>query len=128
MLHTTLIDMKMFNTLMSMCGDNACRANVHNATHYKKCIEVNGPLWANSGFNYENFDGDFKKLFKAVQSWEINLKVIEKQMLNAAVHMVQQLPEMAKNLPTASPEQAFYNHMAGIHEKIIPGVLGSTRH
>ena len=75
-LATAEIDMKMFNILMSMYGDNACRANVHNAKHYKKCTEVNGPLWSNSGFNYENFNRDFKKLFNGTQH-------VEKQILNA---------------------------------------------
>ena len=65
---------------MSIYGENACRANVHNATHYRKCIEVNGPLWANSGFNYENFNGNFKKLFNGTQH-------VEKHILDA-VNMI----------------------------------------
>ena len=75
---------------MSIYGDQACKSNVHNLGHYKKIVQINGPLWATSVFNYENFNGDFKNLFHGTQK-------VEKQVLKA-VSIVQNLPELAERL------------------------------
>ena len=42
----------------------ACKSNVHDVMHCPEKVRWDGPLWASmSGFNYENWNSDFKYLF-----------------------------------------------------------------
>ena len=55
----------------SLYGTQSCTNNVHSLVHYAKCVEDNGPAWAvMSGFDFENFNGDFKNLFHGTQGVE----------------------------------------------------------
>ena len=64
---------KGFPNLISFytTGVAECKANFHNVEHYPNQVRINGPLWASmSGFNFENWNGNFKYYFHGTQNIE----------------------------------------------------------
>ena len=89
----------------SLYDSQSCTNNVNTLVHYAKCVEDNGPAWAvMSGFDFENFNGDFKNLFHGTQG-------IEQQVLTS-VSIVQSLPILAEKLHETSPEYIFYKKLS----------------
>lgn len=76
---------------------------MHSLLHYTEKVADLGPLWANSCFPFEDFNGDISKLFHGTRE-------VEMQVLTAvAIH--QQIPILAQCLLPGSQGHDFYHEM-----------------
>ena len=107
----SVIDLKTANTLLKLyClkigqlyGARYRTSNVHSLLHYTDKVRDLGPLWCNSCFPYEDFNGDISKLFHGTRG-------VQTQVLSAYA-INQQIPLLALNLKKGSQEFEFYNAM-----------------
>ena len=58
-------------------GERYNSYNSHNLLHMTESVRQLGPLWAQSSFWYEDFNGDFKHLFYGTQSIVYVAKVLK---------------------------------------------------
>jgi hypothetical protein len=87
-------------------------SNTHSLLHYCDKVHDLGPLWCNSCFLFEDFNGDFSQLFHGTRG-------VEMQVLSA-IAIFQQIPCMALQLNKNSQEYEFYMKMVsrGRHVKL----------
>ena len=80
-----------------------CTWNLHSLLHYCKAVEDTGPLFLCSCFWYEDFNGDFRKLFHGTNG-------VETQILTSMA-ISQQIPKLASKLTYGTLEFYFYTHL-----------------
>ncbi|XP_071795450.1 uncharacterized protein [Asterias amurensis] len=117
----SVVDLKTANSLLKLyClnigklyGERYYTSNMHSLLHYTDKVADLGPLWANSCFPFEDFNGDISKLFHGTRG-------VEMQVL-AAVAINQKIPLLAQRLFPGSQEHAFYQKMTSRGRKIKLG-------
>ena len=77
--------------------------NVHCLLHLHDCVKNLGPLWANSCFWYEDYNGQLRKLFHGTQKVELQIAF--------SVCIQQKVPELIPLLPLHSSSEEFYKSM-----------------
>ena len=81
-------------------GKRYLTSNVHMLLHFTEKVKALGPLWCQSCFYFEDFNGELKNLFHGTQN-------IEMQIVSS-VCVLQKIPEMVKSLPYGSSASEFY--------------------
>lgn len=107
-------------------GERFQTFNIHQVLHLKQTVENLGPLWSNSCFPFEDFNGDLAGYFHGSQN-------IQGQIVKSVcVH--QSLPRLAESLPEGSDAKELYKSLLSksyvcrtIGEQIAEGtfVIGS---
>ncbi|CAB4006609.1 Hypothetical predicted protein [Paramuricea clavata] len=77
--------------------------NVHQLLHLSEVVEDLDPLWSNSCFPFEDYNGDLRDLFHGTQN-------VDGQIVTA-VSIIQKLPEIARSTTTSPSVTAFYEHL-----------------
>ena len=78
--------------------------NAHCLLHLQDCVKNIGPLWVNSCFWFEDYNGDLRKLFHGTQ--RLNCRLI-----SFYVCIQQKIPELIPLLPCGSSRKEFYENM-----------------
>ncbi|XP_020905918.1 uncharacterized protein LOC110244095 [Exaiptasia diaphana] len=100
--------------------------NVHQLLHLSDEVKNLGPLWSNSCFPFEDYNGDLRELFNGTKN-------IDGQIITG-VSIIQKLPEIARKTTTCPEVRAFYEHLTSkrnnirsVRESIAPGanIVGS---
>uniref|UniRef100_A0A7M5V8Y5 Uncharacterized protein n=1 Tax=Clytia hemisphaerica TaxID=252671 RepID=A0A7M5V8Y5_9CNID len=84
-------------------GERYNSYNSHNLLHMTKSVRQLGPLWAQSSFWYEDYNGDFKHLFYGTQS-------VDMQIVTNTI-MQHRIPEIARTLQPGSIGYKLYMKM-----------------
>ncbi|XP_068727677.1 uncharacterized protein [Montipora capricornis] len=77
--------------------------NVHQLLHLPEAVRDLGPLWSNSCFPFEDYNGDLRDLFHGTRN-------VDGQIVTA-VSIIQKLPEIARSMDTSAEVKAFYEHL-----------------
>ncbi|XP_068680848.1 uncharacterized protein [Montipora foliosa] len=77
--------------------------NVHQLLHLAEVVRDLGPLWSNSCFPFEDYNGDLRDLFHGTKN-------VDGQIVTA-VSVIQKLPEIARSTKTSTEVMAFYEHL-----------------
>lgn len=102
--------------------------NLHNLLHLTRSVDLLGPLWAQSAFWYEDYNGDYKHLFHGTQ--HVNLQIVSNVIIQ------QRIPEIARNLKPDAVEYnlykkmtlKFHNQVANLGDFISPGINTVGKH
>ncbi|XP_044171989.1 uncharacterized protein LOC114958965 [Acropora millepora] len=78
--------------------------NVHQLLHLPEVVRDLGPLWSNSCFPFEDYNGDLRDLFHGTKN-------VDGQIVTA-VSIIQKLPEIARSTTTSPEVLAFYEHFS----------------
>ncbi|XP_067019318.1 uncharacterized protein [Acropora muricata] len=77
--------------------------NVHQLLHLAEVVRDLGPLWSNSCFPFEDYNGDLRELFHGTKN-------VDGQIVTA-VSVIQKLPEIARSTKISTEVMAFYEHL-----------------
>ena len=97
--------------LRSLYGSRYQTYNVHNLLHMSMSVYRLGPLWCQSAFWYEDYNGDYKNLFHGTQN--INLQIVTNVI---AQHKI---PEIARVLIPGTVAHTLYNNMTVKSHQLI---------
>ncbi|XP_070174358.1 uncharacterized protein [Littorina saxatilis] len=86
-------------------GERYLTSNVHLLLHAAEKVKDLGPLWANSCFYFEDFNGQLRSLFHGTQKIEVQVSL--------AVRIHQTLPTLANLLQCGTCEHKFFHNLAG---------------
>lgn len=88
-------------------GDQFQTFNVHQLLHLSEVVDDLGPLWSNSCFPFEDYNGDQRDLFHGTKN-------VDGQIVTA-VSVIQKLPEIARATTTSPQVIEFYEHLTNKH-------------
>eukprot|EP00111_Clytia_hemisphaerica_P016517 TCONS_00048979-protein len=98
------------NLLLRFCmqierlyGERYNTYNVHNLLHMGNSVKQLGPLWAQSTFWYEDYNGDYKHLFYGTQS--VDMQIVTNTIIQ------HRIPEIARSLLPGSLGYTLYTKM-----------------
>lgn len=77
--------------------------NVHQLLHLSEVVDDLGPLWSNSCFPFEDYNGDQRDLFHGTKN-------VDGQIVTA-VSVIQKLPEIVRATTTSPQVIEFYEHL-----------------
>jgi len=77
--------------------------NVHQLLHLAEVVRDLGPLWSNSCFPFEDYNGDLWESFHGTKN-------VDGQIVTA-VSGIQKLPEIARSPKISTEVMAFYEHL-----------------
>ncbi|XP_068690567.1 uncharacterized protein [Montipora foliosa] len=86
-----------------LCGNQFQTFNVHQLLHLSEVVDDLGPLWSNSCFLFEDYNGDLRDLFHGTKN-------VDGQIVTAA-SVTQKLPEIARATTTSPQVIEFYEHL-----------------
>ena len=89
----------------ALYGDRFQTSNVHMLLHLKQKVKDLGPLWCNSCFYFEDFNGELRNLFHGTQKIDMQITL--------AVCIQQKIPEMESCLHYGSSAFDFYEQLTG---------------
>jgi len=92
-------------------GQRYSTYNVHNLLHMVHSVKQLGPLWAQSSFWYEDFNGDFKHLFHGTQSVDYQI------VCNTIIQ--HKIPEIARTLVSGTTGYTLYHNMTVNYHKAV---------
>ncbi|XP_066934755.1 uncharacterized protein [Clytia hemisphaerica] len=84
-------------------GERYYTYNVHNLLHMTTAVENLGPLWCQSAFSYEDYNGDFKYLFHGTQS--VSMQIVTNTIIQ------HKIPEIARSLLPGCTGYTLYSKM-----------------
>eukprot|EP00111_Clytia_hemisphaerica_P014799 TCONS_00043626-protein len=96
--------------------------NVHNLLHMVFSVKQHGPLWAQSAFWYEDYNGDYKNLYHGTQN--VNIQIVTNCIIQ------HKIPDIVQSLTPGTVGFVLYNKMTvkchqstqKLGEKISPGI------
>lgn len=96
--------------------------NVHQLLHLPEVVKDLGPLWSNSCFPFEDYNGDLRELFHGTKN-------VDGQIVTA-VSIIQKLPEIARSTTTSPEVQAFYEQLTSkrYNTRSIKESIGENTH
>ena len=71
--------------IISFLGKQFQTFNVHQLLHFSEVVEDLGPLWSNSCFPFEDYNGDLRDLFHGTQNVDGQVSIYTVCMLQRAV-------------------------------------------
>lgn len=89
----------------ALYGERFQTSNVHMLLHLKQKVKDLGPLWCNSCFYFEDFNGELRNLFHGTQKIDMQITI--------AVCIQQKIPEMESCLHYGSSAFDFYEQLSG---------------
>ena len=98
-------------------GPRYMTSNVHLLLHIPDRVLDLGPLWANSCFYFEDFNGQLRNLFHGTQN-------IDKQIA-FAVCIHQSLPQLSSSLTYGTPEHELFTKLMGKRIPVRKDMIGS---
>ncbi|XP_066925533.1 uncharacterized protein [Clytia hemisphaerica] len=77
--------------------------NMHNLLHMVFSVKQHGPLWAQSAFWYEDYNGDYKNLYHGTQN--VNIQIVTNVIVQ------HKIPEIVQSLTPGTVGYSLYNKM-----------------
>lgn len=73
----------------ALYGEKNMHYNIHLLLHIGKCVKLMGPLWANSLFSFESFNGSLTRLVKGTRGVmsQISQKYSRFKNIPRAIHV-----------------------------------------
>lgn len=89
-----------YNLLPELYGDNSCTLNAHSLTHLTTYVRLWGPLWTQSLFGFESYNGHFTSM--------IHSKYRVAEQLSFSIDVNQTMGYLADRLIQFENEQTLY--------------------
>lgn len=94
-------------------GERYNTYNVHNLLHMTYTVKQLGPLWAQSSFWYEDYNGDYKNLFYGTQS--VDMQIVTNTIIQ------HRIPEIARALVPGKIGYTLYSKMTVDCHQLVKG-------